>query len=367
MSYNSRYGSYFYFSGNSPTAKITSEGGGATLRVYRSGSTSRGENLYYTTSGYGYPSATRYQDYTTGSSVYFAPGQRYGYITINAIDDRLVEGTEKLSVLLTDSSNYYSTVSRSSQTVTIYDNDRPYTTYPTPVYGSANVNSGVQNIGGVVQNSNNTTTNINSGNTINSNNTTNITETNISIVQNNVDNRRYLGNGQDILTGQKDVNVGMGGGDDLMQIIGGVNNFVNGNTGNDTLNIAGGSGRYLGGKGQDRLNVTGANTGTQVNGNLGVDVVTGSVANVVYRGGSDNDILRVSAGTVYGDRGQDTFQAVAGAGVAVIKDYTSGQDVIRGLAGGLFTNTAQGLVYGVGSDQMLLLAGITDASQVTLI
>ena len=63
----------------------------------------------------------------------------------------------------------------------------------------------------------------------------------------------------------------------------------------------------------------------------------------------------------------DTFHAIAGEGVAVIQDYTADEDIIQGITGGAFTVTADGLVYGVGSDQMLLLAGITDISQVTVI
>ena len=110
-----------------------------------------------------------------------------------------------------------------------------------------------------------------------------------------------------------------------------------------------------------------AEAGTWVNGNRGEDIVTGSVDVVTYRGGSENDILQVSAGTVWGDLGADTFQAMAGQGVAIVQDYTAGEDVVQGIAGGSFTGTADGLVYGVGSDQMLLFAGITDAFQVTVV
>ena len=88
---------------------------------------------------------------------------------------------------------------------------------------------------------------------------------------------------------------------------------------------------------------------------------------MIYRGGSEDDLLKVSAGTVYGDKGADKFQAVAGPGVAVIKDYTAELDSIVGVYGGSFVNIAQGLMYGTTSDQMLILAGITDASQVTVV
>ena len=98
-----------------------------------------------------------------------------------------------------------------------------------------------------------------------------------------------------------------------------------------------------------------------------MDVVTGSVDGVTYRGGSENDTLQVSAGTVWCDKGADIFQAVAGAGVAVVQDYTAGEDFVQSISGGSFTLTDQGLSYGVGTDQMLLLLNISDASQVSVI
>ena len=169
------------------------------------------------------------------------------------------------------------------------------------------------------------------------------------------------------MTGQSNFNIGLLGGNDFLEVVGGSDNFANGNMGDDTLNIKGGRGRYLGGSEADKIIVNGAGTGTHVNGNRGKDIITGSVAGVIYRGGSEDDLLKVSAGTVYGDKGADKFQAVAGPGVAVIKDYTAELDSIVGVCGGSFVNIAQGLMYGTTSDQMLILAGITDASQVTVV
>ena len=182
-----------------------------------------------------------------------------------------------------------------------------------------------------------------------------------------VNGRQFLSNGVDSLTGQSNFNIGLLGGNDFLEVVGGSDNFANGNMGDDTLNIKGGRGRYLGGSEADKIIVNGADTGTHVNGNRGKDIITGSVAGVIYRGGSEDDLLKVSAGTVYGDKGADKFQAVAGPGVAVIKDYTAELDSIVGVYGGSFVNIAQGLMYGTTSDQMLILAGITDASQVTVV
>ena len=93
----------------------------------------------------------------------------------------------------------------------------------------------------------------------------------------------------------------------------------------------------------------------------------GNVDGVVYRGGSENDTLIVGAGTVWGDKGADTFRAVAGSGVAVVQDYTPGLDFVEGVSGGSFSAADDGISYGIGGDQMLLLLGISDSSQVSLI
>lgn len=176
--------------------------------------------------------------------------------------------------------------------------------------------------------------------------------------------------GDDVLSGSIDggsVKARMMSGNDFVEIFSGNENFVNGNQGNDQIVLYGGKGLYLGGSDDDKIEVDGAEAGTQVNGNSGRDFITGNVDGVTYRGGADNDILAVNAGIIWGDKGSDTFQAITGKGVAVVQDYRSGEDLLQGVAGGSFTLTGQGLSYGVGGDQMLLLVGITDASQVTLI
>ncbi|MDA9641232.1 hypothetical protein N9T01_00525, partial [bacterium] len=182
-----------------------------------------------------------------------------------------------------------------------------------------------------------------------------------------VNGRDFLSDEVDSLTGQANFNKALMGGDDYLEVVGGSNNFANGNRGADYFVIRGGEGRYLGGRDDDTIKVIDAVTGSWVNGNQGSDFISGGVAGVTYRGGADNDLLAVSAGNVSGDKGADTFQAIAGEGVAIVQDYTAGEDLLKGIAGGSFTLTEQGLSYGVGGDQMLLLAGITDASQVTLI
>ena len=188
-----------------------------------------------------------------------------------------------------------------------------------------------------------------------------------SIENSTVNGRRYYSNNVDLLNFSKSFNIGMLSGNDVLEVTGGSSNFANGNSGEDLIVLKGGQGTYLGGADNDRLQVFDAGQGSWVNGNRGMDIVTGSVDGVTYRGGSENDTLQVSAGTLWGDKGADIFQAVAGAGVAVVQDYTAGEDRLQGVAGGGFTVTDQGLSYGAGGDQMLLLLNINDSSLVTLI
>ena len=86
------------------------------------------------------------------------------------------------------------------------------------------------------------------------------------------------------------------GGNDYLEVMGGSDNFFNGN------------------KGQDMLDVCAVDSGSWVNGRRGEDYVTGSIPGVIYRGGRENDLLVVSQGDVFGDKGADTFWGVLGDG-----------------------------------------------------
>jgi Ca2+-binding RTX toxin-like protein len=157
------------------------------------------------------------------------------------------------------------------------------------------------------------------------------------------------------------------GGDDFLEVTGG-SNYANGNTGEDTIILRGGFGEYLGGKGSDNIEVFGAEEGTSVNGNMGKDFITGTVAGVIYRGGKDNDLLAVSQGDVWGDKNADTFRAVSGDGFAVIQDYTIGEDMVKIEMDGSWSNVGDGLMFTDDSgDQLMLLLGISDVEQVTMV
>jgi len=174
-----------------------------------------------------------------------------------------------------------------------------------------------------------------------------------------------LSDADDFLTGQSDIKLRMLGGNDFLEVAGG-SNYVNGNMGEDTIVLRGGFGEYLGGKDSDTIEVFGSEEGTSVNGNLGEDYLTGTVAGVTYRGGKDNDLFSISQGDVWGDKGADTFRALAGDGFAVIQDYTIGEDLVEIEMDGSWTNVGDGLMFTDDSgDQLMLLLGINDVEQVT--
>ena len=173
---------------------------------------------------------------------------------------------------------------------------------------------------------------------------------------------------EEVLTNQQDINIRMMGGNDYLEVIGGRNNFANGNMGQDTIILRGGKGEYLGGKDGDTLKVFNAEEGTSVNGNRGEDYIVGFVAGVSYRGGKDNDIFEVSQGEVWGDKAADTFRGKEGEGYAVIQDYTIGEDIVEIKMAGSWSNFDNGLMFtGNDGDQIMLLLGIDDVEQVTLV
>ena len=171
----------------------------------------------------------------------------------------------------------------------------------------------------------------------------------------------------DSLIGQSNIKFRMMGGNDLLEIIGGVDNFANGNRGEDKFILRGGQGEYLGGKDSDTFEVFASEEGTLVNGNRGEDIITGSVSGVTYRGGKDNDTLAVSQGEVWGDLGVDVFRGVTGEGYAVIQDYIE-EDVVELAMDGVWSKIESGLIFTDNSgDQIMLLVGISDVDQVTMV
>ena len=170
----------------------------------------------------------------------------------------------------------------------------------------------------------------------------------------------------DTLIGQSNIKYRMMGGNDFLETIAGLNNFANGNMGDDNIVLRGGSGEYLGGKDSDTFEVFAAEDGTSVNGNRGEDTIIGSVSGVTYRGGKDNDTLAVSQGEVWGDLGVDVFRGVTGEGYAVIQDYIE-EDLVELAMDGVWSKIESGLMFTDNSgDQIMLLVGISDIDQVTL-
>ena len=115
------------------------------------------------------------------------------------------------------------------------------------------------------------------------------------------------------------------------------------------------------------IEVIGAKEGSEINGNKGKDTIAGS-AGITYRGGADDDLIQVSQGDVWGDKDVDTFVGVAGDGYAVIQDYTIGEDLIEINMDGNWSKIESGLMFTDNlGDQIMLLVGINDLEQVTLL
>ncbi|WP_114992974.1 hypothetical protein [Synechococcus sp. UW179A] len=221
-----------------------------------------------------------------------------------------------------------------------------------------------------------------------------------------IDGVTQLTDADDLLTNQSNFKLRMMGGKDFLEVIGGKGNFANGNMGEDTIVLKGGSGEYLGGRDNDTFEVFNAEEGTSVNGNMGKDSIVlragfgkylggedsdtiyvmnaeegtlvngnrgddriiGNVDGVVYRGGKDNDLMAVSQGETWGDKGADMFRGVTGEGYAVIKDYTIGEDFVDLTMSGSWSQIGPGLMFTDDSgDQIMLLAGITNIEQVTAV
>ena len=76
----------------------------------------------------------------------------------------------------------------------------------------------------------------------------------------------------------------------------------------------------------------------------------------------------VSQGDVWGDKGADTFVGVGGDGYALIQDYTIGEDVVELEMDGSWSNVGDGLMFtDDNGDQIMLLLGIDDVEQVTVL
>ena len=138
--------------------------------------------------------------------------------------------------------------------------------------------------------------------------------------------------------------------------------------GEDTIILRGGFGEYLGGKGGDTFIVIETEAGTLISANRGTDIITGSVSGVIYRAGKDDDVIAVSQGKVWGDLGDDVFRGVTGEGYAEIQDYTIGEDIVELAMDGVWSNVGDGLMFTDDSgDQLILLLGINDIKQVTVV
>ena len=174
-------------------------------------------------------------------------------------------------------------------------------------------------------------------------------------------------NADDLLLGQSNINYQLKGGNDTLEVIGGLYNYANGNKGRDTIILLGGKGKYRGGNGSDTFEVINSEEGTIISGNRGVDFITGSVTDVIYRAGKGNDVIEVSQGVVWGNRGKDVFRGVIGEGYAEIRDYTIGDDVVELPMPGSWCIVGDGMMFTDESgDKIMHLIGINNIEQVAM-
>ena len=174
------------------------------------------------------------------------------------------------------------------------------------------------------------------------------------------------------------------GGNDFIRIWSGNYNFVNGNRGDDVIEVSyiddedgstcGYGGIFLGGKDNDTMYGLSGTVGT-LNGNRGNDKIWGmTTAWGTFRGGKDNDQLGITNGIVYGDKGNDAFLMMPPTSItteyAWVKDYTPGLDTVYYAPSlGTFSHFANsdGLWLYQNNNNTMMLEGISSIDQVTLI
>ena len=169
------------------------------------------------------------------------------------------------------------------------------------------------------------------------------------------------GDGNDLLFGEQG-NDTMDGGDGTDTIwAGSGNDTVSGGAQNDMLVGEDGMDTMAGGAGDDR--VFGGNDNDRLMGQDGNDSLWGEAGNDTLDGGTGADIL-------FGGSGRDVFQfAAAGAGTAMIADFTHGSDVIQlygsafatgsaALAAASYDAVRGGVVITLDADSSMLLLGV---------
>ena len=161
-------------------------------------------------------------------------------------------------------------------------------------------------------------------------------------------------NSNDLIIGRQgdDVLIGKLGNDSLFGGKG--NDLLYGNQGQDVLNGNQGNDTVYGGKGNDVVH--GGKDDDLLSGNLGNDTIFGDLGNDTVRGGAGDDLLDGGLGNdlLTGGEGRDIFVLTAGAGVDIITDFQTGQDLL-------------GLGSGLKFDQLTISQGTGAQAQDTLI
>ena len=131
------------------------------------------------------------------------------------------------------------------------------------------------------------------------------------------------------------------GGNDRVSIYSGMNNFVNGNMGNDKIKLYastrgayGQDGNILGGRDHDTIDIYGGEWGLGqgmiINGNQGDDVLvnwTSATCHQLHGGAGNDRITNYGNSNVWGDLGADVF-IPAVTGLMVVQDFVVGEDTV---------------------------------------
>ena len=122
-------------------------------------------------------------------------------------------------------------------------------------------------------------------------------------------NSAYLGrSGHEVWFVDKSLNsIYLGGnGNDIFEANGGSCDYCNGKTGKDVFESLSGRGELFGGDDNDILEVSNAIENSLVNAYKGDDFIT-DIGNIIYRGGKGDDRIVVSQCEVHGDQAADAL------------------------------------------------------------
>lgn len=154
------------------------------------------------------------------------------------------------------------------------------------------------------------------------------------------------GDGDDtVLAGAGNDDIDGGNGDDALTLSGG-NDTAMGGSGDDTIRGQAGDDEIIGGRGADSLNgaagedtIMGQNGSDSIKGGGRADLIFGGGGRDTIKAGAGEDVVRGNGGRdvidggggadiLFGGGGRDTFAFRSNAGDDIVRDFTTGKDLI---------------------------------------